>query len=68
MLSAIKNVSIALAVAIALFCHSPEGQSLEALSVNQYKLSYYKNFVSVFVIRKKGCDRLVYKSYRIQKW
>ncbi len=25
---------------IPLFCHSPEGQSLEALSVSQYKLSY----------------------------
>ncbi|MEH1934436.1 MAG: hypothetical protein V7L14_12100 [Nostoc sp.] len=59
----------------ALFCHFPGGQSLKALSVNQYKLSYYKNLVTVFVIRKKSCDacsgrshRFGYKSSRIQKW
>jgi hypothetical protein len=46
-----------MATAIALFCHSPGGQSLEALSVNQYKLSYYKNLVVVFVIRKKSGDQ-----------
>jgi hypothetical protein len=54
--------------AIALFCHSPGEKSLEALSVNQYKLSYYKNLVVVFVIRKKSCNRSICKSYRIQKW
>ncbi|WP_335081794.1 hypothetical protein [Nostoc sp.] len=43
--------------------------------MKQYKLSYYKNLVIVFVIRKKSCDacgglrlRFVYKSSRIQKW
>ncbi len=38
---------------LSLFCHSPRGQSLEALLVSQYKLSYYKNWVVVFVVRKK---------------
>jgi len=38
------------------------------MSVNQYKLSYYKNLVVAFVIRKKSGDRFVYKSSRIQKW
>ena len=36
--------------AVTFFCHSPGEQSLEALSVNEYKLSYYKNLVIVFVI------------------
>ncbi|MBG1242071.1 hypothetical protein [Nostoc sp. NZL] len=27
-------------IAIALFCHFPRGRSLEAISVNQYKLYY----------------------------
>ncbi len=44
---------------VSLFCHSPGGQSVEALSINQYKLSYYKNLVVVFVIKKK----LAFASY-----
>jgi len=47
------DILITLAVAISLFCHSPGRQSPEASSVNQYKLSYYKNLVAVFVARKK---------------
>ena len=53
------------------FCHSPGEQSLEALSGNQYKLSYYKNLVVVFVIRKKSCDQLCWcrrQSLRIQEF
>lgn len=52
---------------LPLLCHPPRGQSLEALSVNQYKLSYDKNLVIVFVIRKKSGDCFVYKSSIIPK-
>jgi hypothetical protein len=51
-----------------LHYHSPKGQSLEDLLVSQYKLSYYKNWVVVFVIRKKFGDRFLCKSSKIPKW
>jgi hypothetical protein len=48
-----------------LFGCSLIGQYREALLV---KLSYYKNWVVVFLFRKKFGDRFLCKSSRIQKW